>query len=252
MKALPIFLSLLAGLGGGLLAGTLAGTDKHDAQGTESAVLTPETAKQEALADATARAEIESLRLELAGLRSSMDAMRGEMNRKSVTPESSALAADTLLGIADDESPASLSNLSEEDRDAVFTLMEEARETRRQEQRVEREERQNEWTLTRATQIADELGLPAGSEKKLGEIMLERNSQFSAMRNELNDLGWGPETRTLMRERAGEINQWQTDALTTEYGSEVAGQIQELSGDGRRGGGGTRGGATRGGGGGGR
>lgn len=249
MKALLVILCLAAGVGGGAVGALVMG-DSTSTRGDESVSLVPDHADAGPAADAEARAEIQALRLELASLRSSMDAMRGQLSRESVVSE--VVAANSNPETTAEEAAANLSRLSEQDKEAVFALVEEAREARRQEQAAEREVRMNEWTLERATQIANELGLAAGSEKRIGEIMLERNAKFSAMRNELNDLGWGPETRDLMREQAAEINQWQTQALTTAFGEETAAQIQELAGDGGgRGRGGFGGGGDNNGGGGG-
>jgi hypothetical protein len=231
MNALPIVLCLAAGLGGGVAGALFVSGTASTPSGSESVSLVPETVEAGPSSDAQARAEIEALRLELASLRSSMEAMRGEMNRESVVSE--VVAANSDPETTAEEAAANLSRLSEQDKEAVFALVEEAREVRRQEQAAEREVRMNEWTLERATQIADELGLAAGSEQRIGEIMLERNVKFTAMRNELNDLGWGRETRDLMREQAAVINEWQTEALTTSFGAETAAQIQELAGDGR-------------------
>lgn len=229
MKALFVLLCLAAGLGGGAI-GALVAADSATTRGDDSVSLVPDHADVGPAADAEARAEIQALRLELASLRASMDAMRGEISRESIVSE--VVAANSDPETTAEQAAANLSRLSEQDKEAVFALVEEAREARRQEQAAEREVRMNEWTLERATQIANELGLAAGSEKRIGEIMLERNAKFSAMRNELNDLGWGPETRDLMRTQAAEINTWQTEALTNAFGSETAAQIQELAGDG--------------------
>jgi len=245
MKAFPIIIAIVAGTAGGAIAGLLA-SDKAPVETTEVAALTPGSHGAAGPAtDATARAEIQSLQLEMANLRMSVERLLSEVNRESASTELAPTEAATTAG--DSKSVADLSSLSEQDKEEVFALMEEAREVQRQEQRVEREARMNEWTLERATQIADELGLPAGSEKRLGEILLDRNAQFSAMRAELNDLGWGRETRDMMRTRSEEINQWRTTALVNEFGQTTAEQIEGLSGDRSRGfgGGGNRGGGPR-------
>lgn len=240
MKALFVLLCLAAGLGGGAIGALVAGGDGSTGRG-EAVSLVPDRVDAAPTNDAQARAELQSMRLEMASLRSALDAMRSSLSRESVVSEVAAANADPAT--TPEQAAANLSSLSAQDKEAVFALVEEAREARRQEQAAEREVRENEWTLERATQIANELGLPAGSEKRIGEIMLERNAKRTAMRNELNDLGWGRETRDLMRERSNEINTWQTEALTVAFGPDTAAQIQELSGDGgRRWGGGDFGG----------
>lgn len=245
MNALPFFLCLAAGVGGGI-AGALIVNHDAPSSGGDAQSLSPQTLDVDSTTDETARAEIDALRLELVSLRAALDSIRGEISRESVVSE--VVAANSNPETTPEEAAANLSRLSEQDKEAVFALVEEAREARRQEQAAEREVRMNDWTLERATQIANELGLAAGSEKRIGEIMLERNAKFSAMRNELNDLGWGPETRDMMREQAATINAWQTQALTTAFGEETAAQIQELAGDGGgRGRGGFGGGGDRGG-----
>lgn len=228
MKALLILSCLFAGVAGGAL-GAFVMQDASEAPARTDAALVPDARPAGEAADQTARAEIDALHMELANLRAEIDGLRMAQARESVTPETDEVAA------SEGEAPKELSDISDADKEYVFALIEQEREARRQEQRVEREQRMNDWTLERATQIANELGLPAGSEKRMGEIFLERNARMNAMRDELNEMGWGPETRTLMREQAEEINTWRTNALTDAFGAEVAEQIEELNGD-RRGG----------------
>lgn len=229
MKALLILSCLLAGVAGGAL-GAYVMQDATEAPARAETALIPEARPERDVADEAARAQLDALQLELANLRSEIDALRMAGSRQSVPAEPDALAA-----AEGEDAPKELSDISDADREYVFALIEQEREARRQEQRVEREQRENEWILERATQIANELNLPAGSEKRIGEIFLERNARMNAARDEMNDLGWGRETRELLRERAEEINTWRTTALTDAFGVEVAEQIEGMNGD-RRGG----------------
>ena len=86
MKALFVILCLAAGLGGGAVGALVVG-DSASKSGDESVSLVPDHVDAGPAADAEARAEIQALRLDLASLRSSMDAMRGQLSRESVVSE---------------------------------------------------------------------------------------------------------------------------------------------------------------------
>ncbi|MDP6838419.1 MAG: hypothetical protein QF724_05725, partial [Planctomycetota bacterium] len=125
------------------------------------------------------------------------------------------------------------------ERDAILTVMAEERERQATERQTEREERELQALLGRASRVAETLGLGADDEKVLADLMLNDQENRREVMDEMRTLRNEPNGRELAREGWEAYQEERRSELASAFGTDLAEQIinMERPGGDRRGGG---------------
>lgn len=116
-----------------------------------------------------------------------------------------------------------------EERVEAPTVMEQERDRLKHEAAVARKKRVRDEVHRRATLVADELGLPTGSEQKIAEIYLAERDKLAAVREEYRNGVRTGDSRRLFRQRLTEVSDWRNAELQTRFGVDVAKKVAKAS-----------------------
>lgn len=185
------------------------------------------------LAANAALSQIEDLKMEVASLRSSIESF-------------TARRASTLdqQGLADAREAAALMP-DEASRTLILDVLAQKEEDDQRQRELERQQRREERMLEQADKIAAELGLNRADRDALHSVMVEESARREALFTSMRENGFGD--RETVRAEMQVINEWKEGELSSRFGEDLAGQIDEMDGNGGFGRGGRGGGDTGGG-----
>ncbi len=103
------------------------------------------------------------------------------------------------------------------------------RERLKHEAAAAREKRVQDEVHRRATLVADELGLPTGSEQKIARVFLAERDKLAAVREEYRQGVRTGNSRKLFREGLTEVRDWRNAELQTLFGEDVARKVAKAA-----------------------
>jgi hypothetical protein len=182
----------------------------------------------EARMDAMAR-EIDELRAQVATLKAGAE-------REPAAEAASEKPAD---------SPSTASFASEH-RDAILKVIDEDREEQKRKADEEQRARDLQNALARAERTAKQFGLAADQQKSLADVYILERQKMEDLRGQMRDQGGMGGDPEAMRQSFRELRDWRLNQLTTRFGDDLGGKINDADlqrfgggfGGGRRGNGG--------------
>ena len=152
-------------------------------------------------------------------LNEELESLRNSANRAPVTLASAPTQPASVAGSV---------AVSEEQRQAVLTVLAEDRARQAAEAEAKRVAAELDAATRRAARIAKDLSLSPGDEARLADLMLaggkKRQEMFEGMRN-------GNLDRDTARAQFETYRTWQTDQYTVAFGASIADQIIQSEGD---------------------
>lgn len=156
---------------------------------------------------------VRSLEREIAELRSQL--MHLEVNRART-------ALPTEDQPAEAASPTSRPLPTADERARILTVMSEEQERLAHEKELARAKKLQEEVERRASEIADELSLPTGSEIKIASIYLEERTRVEALMETQRESGRSKKNREVFNQQLLAVREWRNNELTALFGVHAA------------------------------